>query len=165
MLWVLICTVHLTVCYHHVTYEVQSESTLYSFSWMSRNSYHIWSLSDCKEIQTHSHLVRKRTSPVWRNGWVFVYEQSGCGFESRCSHLNFRYGASFKQRVPWHSGKSVECKLTLNLVHDMIITYSHFQCWFKFLGKNARSVQKVTSVKKLPITNGESFLELIFVLT
>ena len=25
---------------------------------------------------------------VWPNGWVFVYELSGCGFESRCSHLN-----------------------------------------------------------------------------
>ena len=24
---------------------------------------------------------------VWPNGWVFVYELSGCGFESSCSHL------------------------------------------------------------------------------
>ena len=23
-------------------------------------------------------------SPVLANGWVFVYEVSGCGFESRC---------------------------------------------------------------------------------
>ena len=29
--------------------------------------------------------------PVWLNGWVFVYELSGCGFESSCSHL-----------VSWH---------------------------------------------------------------
>ena len=28
-------------------------------------------------------------SPVWLNGLVFVYKLSGCGFESRCSHLNF----------------------------------------------------------------------------
>ena len=27
--------------------------------------------------------------PVWLNGWVFLYELSGCGFESRCSDLNF----------------------------------------------------------------------------
>ena len=26
--------------------------------------------------------------PVWLNGSVFVYELSGCGFESSCSHLN-----------------------------------------------------------------------------
>ena len=25
---------------------------------------------------------------VWLNGWVFVYEVSGCGFESSCCHLN-----------------------------------------------------------------------------
>ena len=25
--------------------------------------------------------------PVWLNGWMFVYELSGCGFESHCSHL------------------------------------------------------------------------------
>ena len=35
---------------------------------------------------------------------MFVYELSGCGFESRCSHLIFRYGACFEQGVPWHSG-------------------------------------------------------------
>ena len=26
--------------------------------------------------------------PVWLNGWVFVYELSGCGFESSCIHIN-----------------------------------------------------------------------------
>ena len=43
--------------------------------------------------------------PVWPNGWVFVYELSGPGSESRCSHLNFRFRACLEQRVPWHSGK------------------------------------------------------------
>ena len=38
------------------------------------------------------------------NMWVFVYELSGCGFESCYSHLNFRYRVCFKQRVSWHSG-------------------------------------------------------------
>ena len=42
--------------------------------------------------------------PVWLNGWVFLYKCSGCGFESHCFHLNFRYGACFKQGIPWHSG-------------------------------------------------------------
>ena len=44
------------------------------------------------------------SSSVWLNGWVFVYELSGCGFESRCSHLNFRFCACFEQGVPWHPG-------------------------------------------------------------
>ena len=28
------------------------------------------------------------TRPVWLNGWLFVYELSGCGFQFRCSHLS-----------------------------------------------------------------------------
>ena len=31
----------------------------------------------------HSSIIR----PVWLNDSVFVYELSGCGFESSCSHL------------------------------------------------------------------------------
>ena len=27
--------------------------------------------------------------PVWLHGWVFVYELSGCGFDSCCSRLKF----------------------------------------------------------------------------
>ena len=34
---------------------------------------------------------------------MFVYELSGSGFESSCSHLNFRFRACFEQGVPWHS--------------------------------------------------------------
>ena len=35
------------------------------------------------------------------NTWsVFVYELSDCGFESRYSHLNFRYCTCFEQGVP-----------------------------------------------------------------
>ena len=52
-------------------------------------------LSDSNEIER----------PVWLNGWVFVYELSGCEFESRCCHLNFRYGACFEHGVPWYSCK------------------------------------------------------------
>ena len=37
-------------------------------------------LSDCNGTRTHNHLV-------WLNGWMFVYELSGCGFEPRFSHL------------------------------------------------------------------------------
>ena len=40
---------------------------------------------------------------IWPNGWVFVYELSGCGFECCCSQLTFRYCVSFEQGVPCHS--------------------------------------------------------------
>ena len=42
--------------------------------------------------------------PVWPNGWVFIEELSGSGFESSCSHFTFRFRACFEQGVPWHSG-------------------------------------------------------------
>ena len=42
--------------------------------------------------------------PVWLNGWVFVYVLIDCRCESRCCHINCRFGACFKQGVPWHSG-------------------------------------------------------------
>ena len=35
---------------------------------------------------------------------MFVYELRGCEFESRCSHLTFRYPASFEQGSSWHLG-------------------------------------------------------------
>ena len=38
------------------------------------------------------------------NGWVFVYEVSGSGLDSSCSHLNFTLRACFDQGYPWHSG-------------------------------------------------------------
>ena len=52
---------------------------------------------------------------VWLNGWVFVYELSGSGFESRCSYLNFKYRAFFEQGVPWSvwHDKNTQLQLTV----------------------------------------------------
>ena len=51
----------LTVCSYHVTYEFQSESTLYSClnvkELLARNRCYIWNLSDCNETWTHNHLI------------------------------------------------------------------------------------------------------------
>ena len=89
--WVLICTVHLTVC-SYVKYAFQSESTFYSYlnvkELLARSRPEISSLSDYNWTRTQNHLVGKplgshRTDkysehssiiwPVWPNGWVFVY--------------------------------------------------------------------------------------------
>ena len=86
----------LTVCFYHVTYAFQSESTLYSClnvkENFARNRRKIWKLSDCSWSQTHNHLVRQRAlnhlAKLWLNGWMlFVYELSACGFQSSCSHV------------------------------------------------------------------------------
>ena len=65
VLWVVICTVDLTVCCCHVAYALWSESSLYFFlnvkvllGWNRRN---IWSPRDCHGTRTHNHLVRKGT--------------------------------------------------------------------------------------------------------
>ena len=41
--------------------------------------------------------------PVWLNSWVFVFELTGSGFASSCSHLKFIFRAWFEQGVSWHS--------------------------------------------------------------
>ena len=75
----------------HVTYALQSESTLYSCqgtpcSKQARNLKFKW----LDWTRTHNNLVRKRTLThlAKLNGWVFVYKLIGCGFKPSCSHLN-----------------------------------------------------------------------------
>ena len=87
----------MTVCSYHLTCEFQSESTLYSYlnikELLARSRRKIWSLSDYNWTRIHNPLVYRRTLnwPVWLNGWVFVYELSGCGFETNWSHHGFYY--------------------------------------------------------------------------
>ena len=88
MLWVLICTMHLNVCYYLVTYAFQSESTLYSCrnvkEFHARNGCDIWSLSDSKGMRIHNDLVRKRTLELCcgylsvRDIWLFVIGAFDC---------------------------------------------------------------------------------------
>ena len=56
--------------------------------------------------RTLNHLVKFNHLtiwPFWLNCWLFLYELSGCGSESCCSHFNFRYCVCFEQGVPSHS--------------------------------------------------------------
>ena len=53
---------------------------------------------------------------------IFVYKLSCCGFESSCSHLNFRVPACFRQGVHWHSG-NYRVRIHSKSVRDMTITY------------------------------------------
>ena len=79
---------------------------------------------------------------------MFVYEISGCGFDSRCSHLTgiFRYRPCLGQVVPWHSGKVwIHSK---KFVRDMIMTY----CTLRFM----ESVHYRTELKKWPCTSSPS---------
>ena len=70
VLWVFICTVYLTVCYYHVTYEFQSESTLCS-------------LPECQGRPCSKQAPYLNKLRIWRLLWAT---------QSRCCHWNFRYG-------------------------------------------------------------------------
>ena len=65
--------------------------------------------------------------PVWLNGRVFVYELSGCGFESHCSHLKTLFLAVVLAPVPFLFYLHTFCflytkvKLTLVLIYVQCI--------------------------------------------
>ena len=59
----------------------------------------------------------------FRNGWVFIYKPNGSGFESSCSHLNFRFlSASSKAFLGIKA--TIECGFTLETRTRMTRTYS-----------------------------------------
>ena len=64
VIWVLFCTLHLTVCFYYVTYAFQSESILNSClnvkELLPQIRRQIWSLSGRNWTQTQKHLVRKQ---------------------------------------------------------------------------------------------------------
>ena len=64
--------------------------------------------------------------PVWLNCWVFVYELSGCGFESRCSHLKF---PSFLDSNP--AGKYL-FKVNHNVQHLLKVSWTYLFLKTKF---------------------------------
>ena len=114
----------LYVIMSHTNFRVNSHSIvcLNVQELLARSRCHIWSLHDSNEIWTHNDSVCKRTLnhlASWLNGWVFVYELSGCGFESCCvtKKLLFLKDFSFRNFC------SGSVKLLLNL----------FRSFFKFV--------------------------------
>ena len=75
----------------------------------------------CNWTQIQNHLVHK---------WVCVCELSGCGFESSCSHLNFRFRTCFELGV-FDIQVTIECGFTLKRVRDMTRTYSQSDFMFQ----------------------------------
>ena len=75
-----------------------------------------WLISTDKYSQ-HSSIIWS----VWLNCWMFVYELSGCGFQSRCCHLTSDMASALsKEFLDIHP--TIECGFTLKRVRDMIIT-------------------------------------------
>ena len=89
----------LTVCYYHVTYAFQSESTLYSWpecqgTFCSKQARYLkftWQQWDSNPPPLSSSTSTHPFSQAgffFQNGWVFLYELSRCGFESCSCHLD-----------------------------------------------------------------------------
>ena len=74
-------------CHVRVSELIHLYSCLNVKELIARSRREIWTLSDCNWTRSQNHLIRKQRSTIWQNGWVFVYELSGSGFESSCSHL------------------------------------------------------------------------------
>ena len=89
--------------------------------------------------------------PVWPNGWVFVYQLSGCGFESCCSHLKVvvfqtMHMVFYIILVLFKKNKSV---WTVNLSW-------HFPIWYPRYNKGIKKLQEQRKEKKLIKTKGKS---------
>ena len=66
---------------------------------------------------TAKYTKASRPEPNWPNGWVFVYELSGSGFESNFNHLNFRFRGCFEEGVDIQT--TTECGFTPKRIRDM----------------------------------------------
>ena len=88
-------------------------------------------LSDCNG--TRMHLTDKYLQHssiiwlVWVNGWVLVYELSGCEFDSRCCHLNLRYHACFgKEFLDIQVNYRVQIRSEMRTWHDKKLQTSEY---------------------------------------
>ena len=91
--------------------------------------------------------------PVWVNGWVFIYELSGCGFKTCCSHLNFRYCACFEQGFPWHSGNCRVCiHSKMRMWHDKN-TYAFLWLTSLFILVHKKTKKKFVSIRNNSLLN------------
>ena len=73
--------------------------------------------------------------PVWLSGWVFIYELSGCGFESCCFHFDH----SFSKFLFPSLADTIENYLTmllnfgyfwLRVFHFMVMFYNQYHYFF-----------------------------------
>ena len=149
MLWVLICTVHFTVCYFYVTHEFQSESTLYSlpecqgtpcrhkagtiFSKQAPYLKFKWQCQDSNpqpfsRKRTLNHLTKlsffkKRPLGRLRTKWLWVRILLLSLTLQILRLLQAKSSLTFRQ--------TIECRFTLTLVCDMIIIYNLWNIVFQ----------------------------------
>ena len=88
----------------------------------------------------HDHLVCKQSQP--RDLGRMVEHSLGCGFGSRCIHLNFRYRTCFEQGVPWNSGHH-RVEIHSKRIYDTINAHTG-NVLFSLLVKPSRKILTIT---------------------
>ena len=101
--------------------QVQLQSLKLQILWLfwARSSFSFRQLLSVDSLWNAYVTLAETYSPMYRtdyysqesrvlwsvclNGWVFVYELSGCGFVFSCSHLTLRLLAWFEWGLPFHS--------------------------------------------------------------
>ena len=99
---------NLIKCKHHLKLEPYHQLPIFFLDTQETIGWKFTLKCARDMIITYSQMHRTDKYPqhssiiwlVWVNSRVFVYELSGCRFESRCSPLNFRYRTCFSQGVP-----------------------------------------------------------------
>ena len=75
---------------------------------------------------------------------MFVYELSGSGFESSCSHLKTSDFAPASSKEVLDIQATIECGFTLKRVRDMIRTYiANIQIWWQKKNSDLNIYQKI----------------------
>ena len=95
---------NLIVCYYHVMYVFQSESTLYIKEPLAQNRYDTWNLSESNRIWTQNHLVCKWSLihlaklAKWLNSVVFDWGEFKEPKSFCISKILMKMGYSFVRR-------------------------------------------------------------------
>ena len=76
------------------------------------------------EISKTERFARSHKANLVKWLTKFVYELSGCGFESRCCHLNLSIAPNSSNEF-LDVQVTIECRFTQKLRRDMRIAYSH----------------------------------------
>ena len=98
----------------------------------------------------HSSII----CPVWLNGWVFVYELSGCGFESCCSHISLLVCA-LMDLLSWIS--SLVCYCVCKIFQKNISIQKRFskkdKCMGLYQGEKVLFFESGRTKSVIPITS------------
>ena len=102
---------------------IECEFTLKTRTWHDKK--HTVKCHRTDKYSQHSSIIW----PAWLKWFeCFVYELSGCGFESSCSHFTFRFSRLLRARSSLTFRQTIECEFTLktrNMIKKHTVKMHH----------------------------------------